>query len=237
MINTALPSLVLLPGLLCTDTLWQHQVANLADICNPYVADLTKDDSISAMAKRVLDNAPERFVLVGLSMGGYVSFEIMRQAPERIICLSLMDTQASLDTPEKLSSRKGLLGLCKQGRFLGVTPRFLPSLIHEDYLNTTVADDVIGMSKALTTDVFVRQQTAIINRVDSTPLLPNINVPTLIIVGENDKVTPPSEAAKMAALIPNNEFHLLERCGHLAPLERSALVTDLLREWLLKHIA
>lgn len=235
MINSAFPSLVLLSGLSCTEKLWQHQVANLRDICNPYVADLTKDDSISNMAKRVLEEAPERFVLAGFSMGGYVSFEIMRQAPERVMGLALLDTQASLDAPDKLASRKGLLALCKEGHFLGVTPRFLPSLIHEDKLNTAVADDVIAMSKALDTEVFVRQQTAIINRVDSVSLLPNINVPTLIIVGDDDKVTPPNEAEKMASLIPTNELHILARCGHLAPLEQAVIVTDLLRGWLTKH--
>ena len=236
MTKTALPSLVLLPGLLCTDKLWQHQVANLKDICNPSVADLTIDDSISKMAKRVLDNAPDRFVLAGLSMGGYVAFEIMRRAPERVICLALVDTKARLDAPDKLAVRKGLLALCKQGHFLGITPKFLPSLIHEDKLNTTVADDVIAMSKALETDVFVRQQTAIINRTDSLLLLPNIHVPTLIIVGDDDKVTPPEEAVKIAELIPNNELHILAQCGHLAPLEQPTIVTDILRTWLLKHV-
>lgn len=230
-----LPSLLLLPGLLCNERLWQDQVSNLTDVCHPIVADLFQDDSIEAMAKRVLDNAPERFALAGLSMGGYVSFEIMRQAPERVICLALVDTMARLDEEERLEVRKGLLRLTAEGRFLGVTPRLLPNLIHKSKINTPVADEIMGMAADLGKEVFIRQQTAIINRPDSTPALGGINVPTLIIVGENDQLTPPDESVRMAKLIAHAELHMLPECGHLAPLELPEVTTALLREWIVKN--
>lgn len=222
----------MLPGLLCNERLWQHQVENLNDICNPYVANLSLDNSVENMAKRILAEAPERFALAGLSMGGYVSFEIMRQAPERVICLALLDTMARLDEPERLQKRKGLLRITEEGRFLGVTPRLLPTLIYKDKLNTPVADEVMEMAASLGKEVFIRQQTAIINRPDSTATLSKIEVPTIVIVGEEDQLTPSTESMKMVRAIPDAILHLLPHCGHLPPLELPEATTALLRQWL-----
>lgn len=235
MTNKKQPTLIMLPGLLCNDRLWQHQIENLNDVCIPYVADLSLDNSVESMAKRILSNAPDRFALAGLSMGGYVSFEIMRQAPERVICLALLDTMARLDEPEKLQSRKGLLQITEEGRFLGVTPRFLPTLIYKDKLNTPVADTVMRMAADLGKEVFIRQQTAIINRPDSMPTLGSIDVPTTIIVGKDDKLTPPTDSIKMAQAIPDAILHLLPQCGHLPPLELPQVTTALLRQWLVAN--
>lgn len=236
MMNNELPTVLLLPGLLCDEHLWQHQIKHLADICQPRVADLTRDSSIAEMAKRLLTTAPKRFILVGLSMGGYVALEIMRVAPERVICLALIDTMACLDEPDRVIQRKGLIKLTETGRFLGVTPRLLPNLIHQNKLKTPIADEVMAMAQRLGKEVFIRQQTAILNRVDSMPMLNKITVPTLIIVGEDDKVTPPSESFAMAKAIPSAKLHILSDCGHLAPLELPEATTTLLKEWLTQYI-
>lgn len=230
-----LPTLVLLPGLLCDESLWQNQLVALSDICNPQVANLTLDSSIAAMAIRVLDNAPERFALAGLSMGGYVAFEIMRRAPERVICLALFDTMARLDEPQKAAQRKGLIKVTENGHFLGVTPKLLPTLIYKDKLDSPVATTVMQMAKQLGKEVFIKQQTAIINRQDSTPTLTQIKVPTWVIVGADDKVTPPAESVFMADTITNAHLYRLPKCGHLAPLELPNETTELLRKWLLAH--
>ncbi|UYZ85483.1 alpha/beta hydrolase [Entomomonas sp. E2T0] len=230
-----LPSLLLLPGLLCNERLWQNQVNNLVDICQPFVADFSQDDSIEAMARRVLDRAPEQFFLAGLSMGGYVAFEIMRQAPERVTRLALFDTMARLDEPERAATRKGLLRLAEEGRFIGVTPRLLPNLIHKDKLNTPVADEVMKMAAELGKEVFLKQQTAILNRSDSIPTLSKIKQPTIIVVGEDDKLTPPEESVNMAKAIPNAQLHRIPKCGHLPPLEYPQLTTELLRDWILQE--
>ncbi len=235
MTSSELPTLVLIPGLLCDERLWQDQVTNLTDVCRPHVADISKDNSIEAMAKRVLAKAPERFILTGLSMGGYVSFEIMRQAPERVICLALIDTMARLDDDESIELRKGLIKLAEEGRFVGVTPRLLPNIIYKDKLNTSIADEIINMAARLGKETFIRQQTAIITRDDSIPTLATIKVPTLIIVGEEDKRTPPEESRIMAETIPNAELHMLPKCGHLPPLELPQVTTTLLKEWIVKN--
>src|SRR5579864_4365983 len=111
--------LVLVPGLLCDAALWRGQVDELHDIADPWVADVTRDDSITAMARRVLAEAPPRFALAGLSMGGYVVQEIMRQAPERVMRLALLDTSARADTPERLAQRRGFIELVHKGEFHG----------------------------------------------------------------------------------------------------------------------
>lgn len=129
----------MLSGLLCDERLWQHQVAALSMEMDIFLADLTLDTSIEAMARRVLNNAPEKFSLAALSMGGYVAFEIMCQAPERVSRLALIDTMASPDTPEKRQIRQDLLSLAEIGKFKGVTPRLLPKLVHPRCIATPVS--------------------------------------------------------------------------------------------------
>src|SRR5487761_1575675 len=128
------PPLVLLPGLLCDKTLWRSQIEALGDVAEPQVADLTQDDSIAAMVRRLLAAAPPRFALAGLSMGGYCAFDVMRQAPECVERLALLDTGARADTPEQTSRRRGLIELAEKGEFKGVTPRLLPLFLHPDRL-------------------------------------------------------------------------------------------------------
>lgn len=230
-----LPTLLFLPGLLCDETLWQSQVIKLSDICDPYVADLTLDSSIADMAIRVLNEVPEHFALAGLSMGGYVAFEIMRRAPERVVCLMLFDTSARLDDPKKVAQRKGLIKVTETGRFMGVTPKLLPSLLYQDKLNSSIADKVMQMAKRLGKDVFIRQQKAILNRQDSCSTLKRIKIPTWVVVGNEDKITPPQESIFMTSEIKNAQLYRLPHCGHLPPLEVPDLTSDLLRKWLLTY--
>lgn len=227
----ALP-LILLPGLLCDQRLWATQAADLADTCPVFIPDLTRDAGITALAHRVLAEAPPRFALGALSMGGYVAFEILRQAPERVARLALFDTMASPDTPERATQRRAMLNLAERGRFLGISPQLLPRLIHASRLGTPVADTVLAMGKAVGKEAFLRQQQSIIDRPDSRPTLAQIQVPTLIVVGAQDQLTPPAEAELMQAGIQGSRLVVLDDCGHLPPLELPERTTALLREWL-----
>ncbi|TWI57605.1 pimeloyl-ACP methyl ester carboxylesterase [Pseudomonas duriflava] len=223
--------LLLIPGLLCDAALWKAQAEALADIASVQIADITQDDSIRAMARRLLAEAPPRFALAGLSMGGYVSFEIMRQAPERVLRLALVDTMASLDTPERRQQRIGLRALAERGRFLGISPQLLPNLIHASRIGTPAANEVLAMGKRVGREAFLRQQQAIINRTDSRPTLADIHVPTLIVVGADDKLTPVAEAQAMHRGIAGSRLEILPTCGHLPPLELPERMTALLRDW------
>jgi len=224
--------LLLLPGLLCDDALWAHQLRHLADTGPATVADLTRDDSIGAMAARVLAAAPPVFDLAGLSMGGYVAFEVLRRAPERVGRLCLLDTSARADTEEQTRHRRGLIDLARRGQFKGVTPRLLPLFVHEDRLgDTALTSAVTAMTGRVGQEAFLRQQHAIMGRADSRRLLGELAQPTLIIVGREDQVTPVGAAAEIAAAIPRARLAVIEECGHLATMERPQAVTALMRLW------
>lgn len=230
--GTGLP-LVLLPGLLCDDALWRHQGRYLSDISAVTVADLTQADSVGALAEGVLASAPPRFALAGLSMGGYVAFEVLRRAPERVARLCLVNTTARADTDEQKERRQALVKLARTGKFKGVTPRLLPLLIHPSRLaEDAVAGEVMRMAERVGQQAFCRQQQAILTRPDSRGDLPRVQVPTLVIVGREDQLTPVDRAEEMADLIPEARLAIVEECGHLSPLERPQATTALMRLWL-----
>ena len=206
--------LVLVPGLLLTEGLYAHQIRHLADTADVTVADTLQDDSIQAMADRLLAAAPERFALGGLSMGGYVALAVMATAPERVTHLALMDTQARADGEEAKRRRRALLALSRQGKFKGVTPRLLPQLIHPDRLEEPALVDPI------------------MARPDRMDLLPAIRCPTLVMVGRQDALIPLARSAEMAEAIPGARLAVIEECGHLPTMERPQAATALLRDWL-----
>jgi pimeloyl-ACP methyl ester carboxylesterase len=225
--------LVLLPGLLCDRALWEPQLSGLADIAEGRVADLTRDESLPAMAARVLAEAPERFALAGLSMGGYLAQEIMRQAPERVMRLALLDTSARADTPERLAIRRGLIELAHKGEFKGITPRMLPQWLHPDHLSDTVLTHTVReMTQRVGRDAYLRQMRAIMGRPDGREDLRRIGVPTLVLCGREDGSTPLALHEEIAALVPGASLAVVERCGHLSTLEQPAVVNAALRAWL-----
>jgi pimeloyl-ACP methyl ester carboxylesterase len=225
--------LILLPGLLCDRALWQHQIEHLADLADMSVPDLGVDETVEAMARRVLDAAPPRFALAALSMGGYVAHAIMRVAPERVARLALFDTSARPDTDEQMSRRRGLIELAQKGKFKGVTPRLLPLLIHPDRLgDKALTEAVIAMAERIGMPSFLRQQKAIMARADSRPFLPGYRCPALVAVGRSDAITPIEVNAEMAGLIPGARLVVIEHSGHLPTMEQPVAATALLRYWL-----
>jgi pimeloyl-ACP methyl ester carboxylesterase len=225
--------LILLPGLLCDEALWSHQTRYLSEIADITVADLTGRDSVSALAADVLAKAPSRFAIAGLSMGGYVALEIVRQAPERVTKLALIDTNARSDTDEQRRKRRGLMALAERGEFRGVTPRLLPVLIHPDRASDEeLTGEVKAMAERVGRDAFLRQQKLIMDRPDSRPMLPSISCPTLVLCGRQDAISTLEMHAEMADAIPGSRLAVVEECGHLASLERPHATTALMRDWL-----
>lgn len=226
-------TLVLLPGLLNDHRLWEAQVDALAPLAECRVADLTQDDSLAAMAARVLAAAPERFALAGLSMGGYVALEILRRAPERVERLALLDTTARPDAPEQTQRRKDAVAIARAGGFDKIMPTMLPALVHPDHMALERVGGVAkDMARAVGPDAFARQQNAIMHRPDSRPGLPRIGCPTLVLVGADDAATPPDRAEEMADLIPGARLTVIEHCGHLSTLEQPEAVNAAMRQWL-----
>ena len=225
---------VFLPGLICDQRLWRDTIDGLADRIAPMVADLRLDDSIAAMATRTLAAAPPRFALAGLSMGGYVALEIMRQAPERVTHLALLDTSARADTEERRETRRKGIEMIGQGKFIGVSKGLLPTLIAPQYLGTPLADEVQAMSERVGPDVYIRQQKAIMGRIDSVPHLGKITAPTLVGVGALDKLIPPEMSEEMATLIPGATLVKFPEAGHLPTMENPAPVVEAMKAWLAK---
>jgi pimeloyl-ACP methyl ester carboxylesterase len=222
--------LLLLPGLLCDARLWRDVIAGLP--VRSHIADLTQDDSMPAMAQKALAAAPPRFALAGLSMGGYVALEITRQAPERVTHLALLDTSARADDEARKETRRKGIEMVGQGRFIGVSRGLLASLLAQHHLGTPLAQEVQAMSERVGPEAYVRQQTAILNRIDSRPLLPAITQPTLVGVGEADKLTPPELAEEMAAAIPGAELVRFPDSAHLPTMENPGAVVSAMQAWL-----
>jgi pimeloyl-ACP methyl ester carboxylesterase len=224
---------VLIPGLLASARLYAQQIPALWRTGSVTVADHTHDDNMPAMARRILRDAPPHFSLVGLSMGGYAAFEIMRQAPARVARLALLDTSAQPDTPEASAARRTQMALAEQGHFAQVLDAFFPRLVHPmrraDPLLRAVFDE---MAADVGVDGYLRQQAANIGRADSRPTLAGIRCPTLVLVGEQDELTPPERALEIANGIAGARLVRLPDCGHLSPLERAHAVTRALLEWL-----
>lgn len=226
-------ALVLLPGLLCDRALWRRQIEALGDVAEPWVADLTHDASLPAMARRVLAEAPPRFALAGLSMGGYCALEVMRQAPERVERLALLDTGARADAPEQTARRRGLIELAEKGDFKGVTPRLLPLFLHPDHLkDAKLVGEVTAMAARVGKDAFLRQQTAIMGRIDSRPSLAAIACPTLVLCGRDDQLTPLALHEEIVSLVRGARLDVIDHCGHLSTMERPEAVNAELRQWL-----
>lgn len=227
------PTLFLLPGLLCDDALWQHQSAHLSDLAEISVADFTTQISLTAMARSVLDAAPARFSLAGLSMGGYVALEIMRMAGERVERLALLDTSARDHDPGRKDQRRAMMAQAGSGRFKGITTRYLDAFLHPGRLaDKQLTTAVMDMTARVGLDAYLRQQQAIIDRQDAASVLASITCPTLVICGRQDGLTPLAASREIADGITGARLVVIENCGHLTTIERPEAVTALLSYWL-----
>lgn len=228
------PTLILLPGLLCDAALWADQVIGLYEVADIEVADLTGQDTMAGLAESVLDAAPDHFAIAGLSMGGYVALEIMRQAPERVSHLALLDTNASADNPEQSERRLQLIKLAEDGGLGKVAHQMLPALVHSDHVDLPhVGGTFLAMAERVGVEGFVHQQKAIMNRADSQKNLDAINCPSLVLCGADDLLSSPDIHSDMAKSIGKNaNFVCVEASGHLSTLENPKAVTEALRVWL-----
>ncbi|MGB7036736.1 MAG: alpha/beta fold hydrolase [Xanthobacteraceae bacterium] len=224
---------VLVPGLTCTARLYAEQIPALWQFGPITVADHRRDDSMAAIARRILAAAPPRFALVGLSMGGYIAFEIMRQEPNRVAKLALLDTGSRADTSEQTERRRVLMALAKEGGYADIPEQAFPVYVHRNRRGDEALKRIVReMAEATGIEAYVRQQQAILSRPDSRPSLGAISCPTLVLVGEGDAATPPELAREIAGGISGSRLVLIPDSGHLSTLEKPAAVTAALVEWL-----
>jgi len=231
MVSMSLP-ILLVPGLACTDEVFAPQISALWPYGSVMVANTLDGDSMATMAASILAAAPPQFALGGISMGGYLCFEIIRQAPERVLKLALLDTSARPDRPEAAELRRSRVALVRQGDVERSTVEAFPAMVHPDHLGDQALMQLsIRMTRAIGAEAFSRQQEAIIARPDSRPGLGAIRVPTLMLVGEADQMTPPEVAREIAEGIPGARLSIVPQSGHMSTHENAAVVNAALVEW------
>lgn len=225
--------LLLLPGLTCDERLWRHQTAALGASHPVTSYPLVPQGSMTELAQEALARMPAgRFAVAGLSMGGYVALEIMRQAPERVAGLALLDTNARPDSAEAQANRRKLIAESTDDYAASVA-QLLPNLLHPDHLGDTGLVALLAeMAVSVGRVGFVSQQTAIMGRADSRPSLKDIACPTLVLCGRQDTLTPLSLHKEMHEGIQGSRLVVVDDCAHMSALEQPEQVTAALRTWL-----
>lgn len=225
--------LLFVPGLACTADLWAPQIAALSGRYDCRVADHGKGASMAEIAANILVQAPPQFALCGLSMGGYLSFEIMRQAPQRVRKLALLDTQATPEGEAQRANRLGRMEAARKGGMGALADLQWEQLVHPmRYADEKLKGDVRRMALDTGTDVYLRHCAAIMNRADLRADLPKIKVPTLVLAGDKDQLTPPERAREMADGIAGAALVIVPDCGHMSTMERPEAVNAALLAWL-----
>ena len=225
--------ILLVPGLVSSSRIYAPVVPALWRLGPVTVANHIRDDNMGAIARRILAEAPPRFALAGHSMGGYIAFEIMRQAPERVLRLALINTQARPDTPEATARRRGQVARAQAGGFRAILDELFPGFVHPSRRdNADLRQLVYDMGDDVGTEAFVRQQTAIMGRADSRPTLATIACPTLVLTGDEDNTIPNSLSVEMADGIQGAKLVILSHCGHLPQVEQPQATADALVEWI-----
>jgi pimeloyl-ACP methyl ester carboxylesterase len=231
-------TLVLLPGLMCDQTVWADQINALEGIADTSVADYGHLNSLPAMAAAALKTAPGKFALAGHSMGGRIAMEMFRQAPDRITHLCLMDTRHQPLPPgepgeKEKAGRYALLEIASKQGTRAMGEEWVKGMVHPDRLeDSTLINAILDMFARKGPDIFEAQLTALLNRPDAGMLMSQIHCPTLILCGRQDAWSPLEWHEAMAREIPGATLAAMDRCGHMSTMERPAEVSAALREWL-----
>lgn len=224
---------VFLPGMMCDARLFAPQLTALSPDMAVTVAPITGGDRIEEIASDLLDVLPRRFALAGLSMGGIVAMELLRRAPERITRIALMDTNPLAETPQSAAAYEPMIIGARAGRLDEVLRGFMkPEFLAPGPQRPTVLNQLFEMGRDLGPEVLIRQVRALQRRRDQQPTLRRCKVPTLVLCGAHDTLTPLKRHAFMAELIPYARLDVIEDAGHLPTLEAPEAVTAALRAWL-----
>jgi pimeloyl-ACP methyl ester carboxylesterase len=225
--------ILLVPGLVSSPRIFAPVVPALWRLGPVTIANHIRDDQMGAIARRILAEAPPRFALAGHSMGGYIAFEIMRQVPDRVAKLALINTQARPDTPEATERRGRMIARAKAGDYRAMLDELFPGFVHPSRRDdASLRQLVYDMGEDVGAEAFIRQQTAVIGRPDSRPTLASIKCPTLVLTGDQDNTIPNSLSVEMANGIAGAKLVILPDCGHLPQPEQPKATADALVEWL-----
>jgi pimeloyl-ACP methyl ester carboxylesterase len=225
--------LIMIPGTLCDGSLFQHQIKAFSDFARCTIGDHSSSDDLRKVAANILDSTKGDFSVMGLSYGGIIAFEMWRQAPRRIKRLILLNTTFKLPSPETRGIQQQFMDMARGGEFKEITSDHLKdAMLHPDHAALPhLRKHVLEMALNIGRENYYKQIKSQLGRPDSTPDLPFINCPTLIITGRQDKVCTPEIHEEMAKLIPNSILEIIEDCGHLSTLEQPQKVNEVIRSW------
>lgn len=224
-------NILLLPGFMNDETLWEKVRHHLETIGNLTFGDLSQERTIADMAKGVLDRAPQRFALVGFSMGGYVAREMARVAPERVERLVLIATSARADTERQISAKAKAVEQVRRLGFRGLSRATIgSSLAAQNVQNKELIESIHAMGERLGGDVFLRQASQ--TRESDLTKLKDISCPTLIIASRGDALRSFDEAVELEEGIPGSKLVTIEGAGHMIPMEAPGALADTVIGWL-----
>ena len=227
-------AVVFLPGMMCDARLFVPQIAALSATRPVMVAPLVGGDDFTELARRILQQAPPRFALAGLSMGGIAAMEVIRQAPERVTRLALMDTNPLAEAPERARIRDDQIDRVIAGGLAEVIRDDMkPHYLADGPDRRALLDLCMAMALALGPDVFVAQSRALQTRPDQCDTLRGVRVPTLILCGTEDRLCPPERHHMMHELVPGAALTMIDAAGHMPTIEQPTLTNEALQKWLI----
>lgn len=227
-------TLVLIPGLLCDAVIWKHQVAALGRRYDVRIPDLTGFSTIPDMAAAVLRDMPPVISVAGHSMGARVAMEMVRQAPDRIARLALLDTGIHPMRESEVARRQILIDLGAREGMRAVAEAWLPPMVAEGAFDAvpSLGEDLFAMVERMTPAIHRGQIAALLQRPDPRALLSTIRCPVLVGVGEKDAWSPPAQHREIVELIPHADYTVFAGSGHMAPLEAPDQVSEALAQWM-----
>jgi pimeloyl-ACP methyl ester carboxylesterase len=226
-------AVLLVPGMMSDARVFGPQIETLSRSHAVTVANVSAAHSIREMAADILFQAPSRFALCGHAMGGVVAMEILRRAPERVTRLCLISTTPLPETPEQAVWREPQIVKAQAGRLEdAMAEAFAPDNFAPGANRTRTIETIQAMARSLGTEVFVRQSRAMQRRPDAQKALRSLKMPSLVLCGEHDRITPVKRHTFMAELIPYAELAIIDDAGHVPTLETPEKATLALQAWL-----
>lgn len=233
---TDVGDLILIPGMMCDARLFAPQIAVLQDSMRIFVPLPVSAPNMAQLAEEVLADAPDRFALGGVSMGGILAMEIIRQAPQRVTHLALIDTNPFAERDEVKARRTPQMDAVRDGRLAAVMrDEMKPSYFTHRADNADLLDLTMAMATDLGPDAFIAQSLALRDRPDYEATLRHVTCSTLILCGRHDQLCPVERHEAMKAMIPHARLCIVEEAGHLPTIETPGIVTTALQELLETH--
>jgi pimeloyl-ACP methyl ester carboxylesterase len=232
------PPLILVPGLMCDQTVWEQQEPELRKRMTVTIADHRELDSLPKMAAAIVERAPARFAIAGHSMGGRVALEVFRQAQDRIAGIALMDTafaprQKGEAADQEAANRYALLEIAEKRGMRAMARIWSQRMVHPDRLSdSNLMDAIHDMIARKTPEIYAAQIKALLERPDAGPLLEQIRCPAMVLCGRQDSWSVLSVHEQMAARIAGSNLVVIEDCGHMSTMERPDEITASMLDWI-----